>query len=117
MIGALPSRQSPSKKVQVLENAIGLNGAIEPGGLAADIPRSLLSAWVLAGGSKELNLIFYEVEAKAVERRWSRGVALLSFGILALPFAVLRGRRAVVGSPESRGARLRPHRRGIQCLP
>lgn len=31
-------------------------------------------------------------------RRWSRGVALLSFGILALPFAVLRGRGAVVGS-------------------
>jgi succinoglycan biosynthesis protein ExoM len=31
-------------------------------------------------------------------RRWGRGVALLSLGILALPFAALRGRGAVVGS-------------------
>ena len=34
----------------------------------------------------------------SLARRWGRGVALLSLGVLALPFAALRGRGAVVGS-------------------
>jgi glycosyltransferase involved in cell wall biosynthesis len=34
----------------------------------------------------------------SLARRWGRGLALLSLGILALPFAALRGRGAVIGS-------------------